>query len=247
MVADGRWPKGLQPGLWVQRADERRERDVARHHAQHPGIDGAPVQGAKGGVPLVQTQRVDGGDQVLVAVVKALARPVFGSGGHAVALEHLDLFERMTGDGLHIAAKAARCDNRAAKGGVDVQYWRERPVDAAGAGFLGHDSADISGGLQVVHSSQTQRVGHLGAKGQAQVAAFQVGRDQWWHGTGCLQRGDVCQLRLRIGSEDGCDATGLKLLDAGEFGSPHPRTQHKELRQSFVGAQALKSGSHPRQ
>ena len=180
-AAERRRSVGLEPGLRVQFSDEGRQRDMARHDRQDAGADRAAIEPPERLFPLLHGQRIDRRQQMLIAIVEAFARPMLGGGGETRPLQLLDVGEGVTLDAIDVAAEAARGDDGAAEGGVDVDNRRERPVDPERRRFERNDARDRAGRIDVVHRSQGQRICHRRAKGKAEPRPLQVGADKRWH------------------------------------------------------------------
>ena len=164
---------------------------MTRHHA---GLDGLAIEPAEGLLPFLHRERIDGGDQVLVAVVIAFAGPVLDRRGDALRLERGDLRQRVALDHVDVAAVAAGGDDGAAEGGVDVDDRGKAPVEADGMGLAAMMVAD---GVVASTSSTAASASGLGTsvpKGRLMRLPSRSARDQQRHVA--LQREAVDQRDL---------------------------------------------------
>ena len=151
---------------------------MTSHDGLDAALDGTPVHGAKGRLPLFQVERIHRGQHMLVARIEALAWPVLGGGRQAGGLHHVDVHGAHAGHTLRRGPKGACAHDRAAEVRIDVNDRREGPVDADRTGLLGHDVQGTAIVLGVGQRSHPQLVGHLRGAIQADRAALDVAADQ---------------------------------------------------------------------
>src|SRR5690606_6373232 len=176
----------------------------------------------------------------------AFAGPVLDGGGNAIGLEGGDLGQRVALDLVDIAAKGAGADNGAAPGNVEVDDRGKTPVEADSRRFTRHQGGDGSGGFQIIHSGQTERIGHAGAQWQAHAAALEIGTDQQRHGAEFSQFAGQGDFGGQVGGVDAGNATGLETADlfSGLLGGA-ARQQHKQLGQLVAWTEAVPGGVDP--
>ena len=213
------------PASGIERAHESGKCDMRGHHAHHAGLDRRAVEFAERRLPFVERERIDGGDEMLVAIVEALARPVLHGRGDAVRLKHLDLLQGMTLDRRDVAAEAARSDDGAServamsRTGVNDQLM---PAAAASSAMMRLTSAVAS-----TSSTAASPSGLMHRCPDAHPAAFEIGGDRRGNRRGGDKLRDIPDLRVGIGPEDARHSTRLELQQSFEAGRSRPERRTK--------------------
>jgi hypothetical protein len=155
---------------------------MLRAKARHDGLDAGPdrvaVQRTEDRMPLLERQRIDGGQQVLIARIEALARPVLDRRSHAEGLDDVDVQGAELPHPVRARTERARTHDRAAEIGVDVDDGREGPVDADRAGLVHHHRKRTPVHFNVGQRGHRQLVGHGRRTVQADGPAFDVATDE---------------------------------------------------------------------
>ena len=115
-------------------------------------------------------------------------------------------------------------------------------------GLAGHQAGDGAGGLDIVDGGEAQRIGHIGAKGQAHAAALEIGADQQRQSIERRQLLHQRDLGGQVAAMDAGNAAGLEAAHVvRDLSRGAARQQHEELGQLVARRQRIVAGVDPGQ
>ena len=153
--------------------------DMARHDGIHTRIDDGLEHPAGRFSPLLHTERIIGGDDMLVAPVHAIAGEMLGAGSETMILHAANDAGQQAAGEIRIIREAPHVDQRIA--GIDIQiaHRRKRPVRPDAARLKRGGFAVVIGELLVTRRAEAHHIGQdCEAAQHAAAAIFKIGRDQ---------------------------------------------------------------------
>ena len=155
---------------------------MAHHDGKGTGLDTGLIGFAVGLHPGVAVHIVDGGHQMLVALVLAVAGEVLDGSRKAQFLHLFHIGFAHVTDTLGVAAEGAGVGDGIAEVGIDINDRSESPIGSNRTGLFGADLGHLGSHGNIVSGSNFHRRTYQSALSNNAVAAlFQVGSDQQGH------------------------------------------------------------------
>ena len=179
---------------------------MPRHDAVHTRGDHFAIDLAEGHIPVCHFKRVDGGGDVLVAVVHAVAGEMLGTGGNAVFLHTAHDLRQKAAGAIGIIGHGAVVHKRVAAVDVEVTDRRKRPIRADGARFKRGRLAVVIGDRGVVcrteshHERQRRQCPY-----HAAAAVFEIRGDERRNVAACEQVFDIAAQLVKSRFVGICD------------------------------------------